>query len=188
MRERPILFNGPMVRAVLAGTKTQTRRIMKPQPHPDFLARGLVAVTPQWPLQDGVRFFMADGTSELVRCPYGAPGDRLWVRERMRVVGVGPSPRAGVRLRYEADGEERDVADWPARLALPQYDKCLAYGGHREASRITIDVLSVRAERLQGITEEDIAAESVTRETIEEMLGREVSNPWVWVVSFARRP
>src|SRR6266700_6902801 len=80
---KPILFSGEMVRAILEGRKTQTRRTTKPQPHPDFLARGLVGgiPVPQWPQQNGVRWFMADGLSELTECPYGKPGDTLWVRE-----------------------------------------------------------------------------------------------------------
>jgi hypothetical protein len=52
-------------------------RAIKPQPHPAFLARGVCGVVPQWPMQDGVRWFMADNLSELVPCPYGKPGDRI---------------------------------------------------------------------------------------------------------------
>ena len=66
MTERPIIFSGQMVRAIMEGLKTQTRGIMKPQPHPNFLKRGLVEAVPQ---KDGVRFFMSDGMSELVICP-----------------------------------------------------------------------------------------------------------------------
>lgn len=79
--ERPILMTGGNVRSILEHRKTHTRRIMKPQPSKAFLDRGLASVVPQWPMQDGVRWFMRDGLSELVKCPYGKPGDRLWVKE-----------------------------------------------------------------------------------------------------------
>ena len=65
-------------RAYAAGER-RFWRAMKPQPHPGFLARGVLGVVPQWPQQDGVRWFMGDGMSELVSSPYGKPGDRIEV-------------------------------------------------------------------------------------------------------------
>src|SRR5690242_9059603 len=71
VREQPILFSAPMVRALLAGTKTQTRRVVKPQP-------GQVAAA-RTPLHPAVEALCPE-----IRCPYGVPGDRLWVRETLR--------------------------------------------------------------------------------------------------------
>ena len=80
MKERPILFSGPMVRALLAGSKTQTRRVMKPQ-----LIYGTVAgLFNSWylPLSEGGGTLYPNGKEKsLGTCPYGQPGDRLWVRE-----------------------------------------------------------------------------------------------------------
>ncbi len=100
MTERPILFSAPMVRALLAGTKTQTRRVVKRD-----------------------RFIHADGSDEfappLICCPYGQPGDRLWVREAWYFEGTDMmrhgrthSTQDGV-VRYLADGERRTInTDW----------------------------------------------------------------------------
>lgn len=223
MKERPIVFSSPMVRAILAGEKTQTRRILSPQP---VLVNG--GRTWEWPhesmgLRDGetmnakmrrARFSWWSWGAGLRRpmsaekfCPYGGPGDRLWCRERMRVLFV--DVRASqVAIRREADGAEGRVP-YPARLAAPKIGKCLAYGGHREASRIDLEIEAVRVERLQDITEGDIAAEGVNHESAAMLLhgGRAAplrdlwrlgwdaingrrspwsSNPWVWVINFRR--
>ena len=77
MKERPILFSAPMVRAILAGTKTQTRRVVKPQPT-HFNPAGV----PRRVNPDG-------GASAVIACPYGQPGDRLWVREAWAPLTVG---------------------------------------------------------------------------------------------------
>jgi hypothetical protein len=148
--DRPILFNGDMVRAIIDGRKTQTRRPIDSllfvettnpdrvieQSSPDFAAAAM-----QW-----------------VRCPYGAPGDRLWVRERARVSLHG---RPGhVRLTYEADGASA-VVPWPPRLRPPRVGQCVPNGVHREGARVFLDVTSIRAERVQDISEEDALAEGV---------------------------
>ena len=139
IKERPILFSAPMVRAILEGRKTVTRRVMKPQPHPDFLARGVHSVVPQWPNQDGVRWFMEDGCSELVKCPHGKPGDRLWVRETCFINGPGK----GSEVIYKADplpnweGEETDIR-WRPSIHM-----------FRAHSRILLEITAVRVERLQ---------------------------------------
>lgn len=200
MKERPILFSSPMVRAILAGTKTQTRRIMKPQPHPKFLARGLVAAVPQWPLQNGVRFFMADNMSELVACPHGAPGDRLWVRETWAPADLRFSPLAPIAYRADGEIQPTEEGRWRPSIHMP-----------RAASRIVLDITSVRVERLQAITDADIAAEGVSAEALHGLgvdynvdnttprdmwaIGWDAINgkratwandPWVWAIGFAR--
>ncbi len=181
MKERPILMSGPMVRAILEGRKTQTRRIMKPQPHPEFLKRGVVSVVPQWPMQNGVRWFMADGCSELVPCPYGQPGDRLWVKETWQYAGWTEDGYPYVR--YAVDGTtrlvDRGISDewaikledtWQKLSTDENYaiDKKAADRKWRPsifmprwASRITLEVTAVRVERLQDISCEDALAEGI---------------------------
>ena len=158
-REHPALFNGEMVRATLDKLKTQMRRELKPQPCPEFLARGVVRVVPQWPNQDGVRWFMADGLSELRRCPYGAPGDRLWVRETFRVCDVAgesfsPADIAPTNAHcfYRADCEPGGAGPWRPSIHMPRW-----------ASRLLLEVTDVRVERVQEISEADVAAEGIIR-------------------------
>lgn len=161
IRERPILFSAPMVRAILDGRKTQTRRVVKPQPA-DMAALPLM-------LSDGVRFATE---AKFVRCPYGVPGDRLWVRETW---GTGTRPdlhegwRDGIEYRADEEGlNEHDLLPLHA-VALPDgvdLDS-IAQGWRpsihmpRWASRIDLEVVSVRVERLQEIGEEDARAEGI---------------------------
>ena len=92
MKERPILFSGPMVRAILDGSKTMTRRIVKPQPAADSNLRD-------------VRSAQADTLAPSFRCPFGVPGDRLWVREtwveseRFGVDGATATRRTSIAVR-----------------------------------------------------------------------------------------
>jgi hypothetical protein len=127
VRERPILFSAPMVRAILAGRKTQTRRLVRIR-------------------KDGTRYD---------RSPYGAPGERLWVRETW-----GQLKGAGIRTVYRAD------ADPPMHLYYP--DEPVAGMKWRPSifmrradSRIDLDVTGVRVERLQDIGEDDARAEGL---------------------------
>ncbi len=165
MKERPILFSAPMVKAILAGTKTQTRRLLNPQP----TSMDPVGTEPGWHwkcprLGAG---YCHTNESAFIRlaasCPaYGAVGDRLWVRERMRVIATYNDGNQ-VRLRYEADGFETGLLQYPDRLARPTIGKCLAYGGPREGSRIDLEVAAPEhVERLHDITEDDARAEGVT--------------------------
>ena len=165
MTERPILFNDEMVRAILDGSKTQTRRPMRPQPCAEFLARGVVAVVPQWPQQDGMRWFMADGLSELVKSPW-KPGDRHWVRECWGLK-TGTQRDHSSRVFYRADGADR-IEYWQNGNHVPEtYGYGLSHRGKwrpsihmpRWASRITLEVLDVRAQRLGDISHEDAIAE-----------------------------
>ena len=148
IKERPILFSAPMVRAILEGRKTVTRRVMKPQPHPDFLARGVHSVVPQWPNQDGVRWFMEDGCSELVKCPHGKPGDRLWVRESFwgcDLPGHGDQPC--VVYDDEWHGKEYEPAE--TRPWARKFGRIPSIHMPRNASRILLEITAVRVERLQ---------------------------------------
>lgn len=159
--KRPILFSPPMVRAILAGRKTQTRRIMLPQPrHRVFQSS-----------EDGewVEYDDCIEPGRLIRCPYGRVGDRLWARERARLIATddgapfvsGIREGARVRVRYEADGAESDWLPYPTRLGFLRVGQCVANGCYREASRLTLEITGVRVERVQDISEEDAWAEGI---------------------------
>ena len=182
MREMPILFYAPMVRALLAGTKTQTRRIIKPQ-HLAFFNQDAAAMLSDWnerPL------------------PYGQPGDRLWVRETF--ARIDGQTRPWIETDYKATYTHGDrLGDtlgikkrWTPSIHMP-----------RHASRITLEVTGVRVERLQDISEADAIAEGVrnslhlpggrfARENFAHLWwtingdGSWESNPWVWVIEFKR--
>jgi hypothetical protein len=160
MRERPILFSGPMVRAILAGTKTQTRRVVKPQPEAQHGGE------PYWFI-GGYRAWQYRSTDDVLRkggntlrCPYGAPGDRLWVREawqaldgneRARRIMTEPNPSRGW-LEYAATVPEgyEPPPRWRPSIHMPRW-----------ASRITLEVTGVRVERLQDISSNDAIAEGI---------------------------
>ena len=207
IKERPILFSAPMVRAILEGRKTVTRREVKKQAALDCLAAGFEPA-----------FLALPGNADL--CPYGQPGDRLWVRETwycdhfevMRGpylkpddLDIGEALDDGT-LVYAADGltpYEADQPIWKPSIHMPRW-----------ASRILLEITDVRVERLQDITEEQAKTEGVRLYTdhaelgdwwhvegIEtysadprksfELLWSSVggdwqANPWVWVVEFKR--
>ncbi len=158
MNDYPILFSGEMVRAILEGRKTQTRRVMKPQPSADFSP-----ITVEWYAptvegrdgeeQPGTEIFGVYGDEEGYRCPYGAPGDRLWVRETWLLDG-------NVYL-YKANFGKGVLSDswqghWKPSIHMP-----------RVASRITLEIVKVRVERVKDITRSDAILEGV-------------SNVWSW--------
>lgn len=170
MKERPILFSGPMVRAILEGRKTQTRRLVKPQP---TIVDADNAEHAWWSYADGhegVGWYVADSEyldegSEIRRCPYGRPGDRLWVKETWtaeRRDNMPEDQRILVAYRASCDGDSFDLVEpdgsiararvvrWKPSIFMP-----------REFSRITLEVTGVGVERLQSITEEDARAEGV---------------------------
>jgi hypothetical protein len=160
-KERPILFSAPMVRAVLAGTKTQTRRIAKFPP-----TTSAFVVSPErdgkwWPTNRG------DYVGGGIVCPYGEPGDRLWVRETHAQFAVGN--RSGVApqcVAYRATCDEDGGFDYVnngdeiMRLKVTKWTPAIYMP--RWASRITLEVTRVRVERLHDITEEDARMEGVT--------------------------
>lgn len=160
MADKPILFSGPMVRALLAGTKTQTRRTFK----------GVEEVRPGYfhAFGSGGGIF-CDGEAEVKHWAPSylriAPGDRLYVREHWRAEctydDVAPRDLTpdGQQWRYEADGL------WSDRDAMTAAAGRFRQGMHmpRWASRLTLTVTDVRVERLQDISEADAQAEGITR-------------------------
>ncbi|MFC7515047.1 hypothetical protein ACFQUU_08530 [Herbaspirillum sp. GCM10030257] len=169
MKERPILFSAPMVRALLDGTKTQTRRIVKPQP---------VLNGHFWELfgagwSDRITSVPAvPGHSLAANCPYGQPGDRLWVRETWM-----PDPENDGTWAYTqwAGSKHSPLSDIPKRFQTPEH--CIhraSWTGSemvwtpsihmpRWASRILLEVTRVRIERLEECSEKDARAEGIHR-------------------------
>jgi hypothetical protein len=192
MKDKPIIFNDPMVRAILEGRKTVTRRVVKPQPDP---TKNIAGICPE--LKDESGLFQTwlrnsdggvdeDFNAQQWKCPYGAPGDRLWVREMWADVNTYDGPA----ICYRADGSYMSWQDFSTSFG-PDYgagpsmdyksypgDYCMWWSDllngapehkwrpsihmPRWASRITLDVTGVRVERLQDITEEDAKAEGLS--------------------------
>ncbi|EAU1490489.1 hypothetical protein AIZ13_18330 [Salmonella enterica subsp. enterica serovar Typhimurium] len=201
MKERGMIFNGEMVRALLDGRKTQTRRIMKNQPC-ESARGGPVSVRN---IDGGFQWFADDGDSCVFPCPFGAVGDRIWVREAFRVMGCATDV---ARLMYKASernsftestrtvpvGEctKQPSQNWTPSIHMPRW-----------ASRILLEITDVRVERLQAITLGDICKEigcglydfrpatygfQVWEELWQSIYGEEswLANPWVWVIEFKR--
>jgi hypothetical protein len=218
MKERPILFSAPMVRAILSGSKSQTRRIVKQQPERNDKG------TLMWGTgrRTGLQRFGVDGLDVppgvFARCPYGQTGDRLWVRETFDFLpDGGPDEPQACVIVYWATGSTEP------RSAPESYNPMI-YGREkvrpsihmpRWASRIALEVTGVRVERLQDISEADARAEGALE--CDPVSGREVllagasqrgsfvlhyrdiwgsingagswaTNPWVWVIEFRRLP
>ncbi|QYG03854.1 hypothetical protein [Massilia sp. NP310] len=166
MIERPILFNGAMVRALLDGRKTQTRRAVKMPPSWDCFVCADWG-DGWWPYRsDDGESPTYDNNEIRLNCPYGQPGDRLWVRETFGEVydwcdhpemPGAPTERWHIDWKYRADGEpdrphlEGAWTGWKPSIHMP-----------RAASRILLEVVSVHVERLQDISQEDAAAEGIT--------------------------
>ena len=175
-RERPLLMSGPLVVATLQGRKTRTRRVITPQP-PEGVDRIVVeryvpAIVDKFgELQPGPEIFGAyDLSGEWgVRCPYGEPGDRLWVRETWRPDRMRDG-EWDCDVFYAADGvtrridentiSELDGSDW---IRPKQADRGNVPGIHmpRWASRLLLEVTEIRVERLHEITEDDAQAEGI---------------------------
>ena len=200
MKERPILFSAPMVRAILDGGKTQTRRVVKSQPEfvgPESLHCAEVAL---W--QEAV---MA------LKSPYGQPGDRLWVRETFQPTfapGIKHGDAdwttgEGYQPRYMATDERVEWIDADDNIT----NRCKpAIHMPRWASRITLEVTGVRVERLQDISDSDAWDEGIDFEAYTAAGGCKdaprvafgdlweringpgswEANPWVWVVEFKK--
>ena len=199
MKERPILFSGAMVRAILEGRKTQMRRAVKLPADADDVSYW---TTPTGRSQvgyadPGVNYWTTRG-NHIDPCPYGQPGDRLWVRETFYPSPCDIPTFCGF---YRATDEERDVK-WKPSIFMP-----------RALSRITLEVVGVRVERLQEISEADAIAEGIVplwldgspirhdgtgaicrshfQNLWDSINGKRADaawadNPWVWVVEFKR--
>lgn len=219
MKERPILFSAPMVRALLDGSKTQTRRVCKPA-----VVNGLSRVIPAYKSQEGEQcpaahtpgWFGDEDGDVLFSCPFGQPGDRLWVRETWVCdhfrVQSGPYLEvddAREHLFYRADNEQPFESPegnfWKPSIHMPRW-----------AYRILLEVVSVRVERLNDCSEADARAEGATHYgpanhlshggwshdghhvhatalASYEKLWKQINgacswaaNPWVWVVELKR--
>ena len=208
MTSRPILFSAPMVRALLAATKYQTRRIIKPQPAP-FIQQTpdrhpTTRTAPYIDAYCGERkteanprgmsrewhWWTADNRlgEHAARCPYGQPGDRLWVRETWAHVGDEFEGHCEYAATCEVSGIK-----WKPSIHM-----------FRNDSRLTLEITDVRAERLQEISEEDAKAEGaeaigwggfgpITFLNGYRMIWNQINgpgswdaNPFVWAVSFKR--
>jgi hypothetical protein len=162
MKERPVVFSGPLVRALLAGQKTQERRVVK-------LREFQPSATPgyDWTFRDRRGCWNDYTTTDLVTqvCPYGGPGDRLWVRETFCVGYEHESGRFTVlpfqdcevhrRAFYRAtdpDPPDEPQRPWRRSSHMPRW-----------ASRIMLEITRIRVERLQAITEGDCWAEGLFR-------------------------
>lgn len=166
MKLRPIIFRGDMVRAILDGRKTQTRRIVK-TPHADD--SDAWAYNPEHGLwESGISAgFGQFGVGERVRCPFGAVGDRLWVRENCWIAPPNFGERSDT-THTDPEGRRRLVT-YDADMNDDSRELARKYGVRmtpsllmpRWASRLTLVVRSVRVERLSAITEEDALAEGV---------------------------
>lgn len=197
MKEHPILFSADMVRAILEGRKTQTRRIMKPQPHP--LVQAVERHNKSTYLG---KIHLNEWQNEIRggwKCPYGESGELLWVRETFTNDANNQEKPIWV---YKADAPNYTLNSgqrWKPSIHMP-----------RIASRITLEIEDIRAERLQDISEEDAIAEGIeifgiawkiyhknhdyyTQEPIiaykslwQTINGWESwdQNPWVWVIKF----
>ena len=147
MSERPILFSGEMVRALLAGTKTQTRRVVKGQAPRDVVSASVHAGLITW----------ADASGSVhiggKPCPYGVPGDTLWVRETHASTAQAGDHTADAHTVYRAtDPDWSTMEGWKWKPSIFM---------RRADSRITLRVTSVRVERVQDISEEDALAEGI---------------------------
>ena len=207
MKETGLMFKAPLVRAILEGRKTQTRRIAKPVRHPDL---GNV-------YSPGALVLEHEPQHVINRaCPYGQPGDRIYVRETARscrayeVQGYPPSQWGNKPIWFEADGTPPGAETAWATKATPAIHLPMF------AARIWLEVTSVRVERLQDISEEDAITEGIERadnffgctcwKAYGEPEGADVvcpddpigsfrtlwestsgawdANPWVWVIDF----
>lgn len=143
MKERPILFNTEMVKAILEGRKTQTRRVVK-----GYL-QDYNNVSKSF-LKCEFDFHHKDGVGQIVESPYGKPGDRLWVRETWCENQNPDSDNFG-GFEYKADYDlAADLIKWKPPIFMP-----------REASRILLEIKDIRVERVQEISQVDAMEEGV---------------------------
>lgn len=217
MNEKPILFSGPMVRALLSGAKSQTRRAVK-------YATGLVGGLSSYsydgpcPANPHQHLFSCGATIARVTCPYGTAGTKLWVKENYCVnkwEWSGKFKYDGIRLigKYTVDASPFDIA-LPTRESVLFYERKRPIGNmsgrfmYRSLSRITLEITSVRVERVRAISTEDIFAEGIERHHVDRpvLMSHAISagfqwaelwqkingkeswerNDWVWRIEFKR--
>ena len=180
LKERPILFSGAMVRAILSGQKTVTRRVVHWRGEGEALVMPSRDGQPQWP------YARRNGNETPLRCPYGAPGDRLWVRETWRYESDGVA-----MYRADVRDELAHRAKWRPGIHL-----------RREHARLFLAVESVRVERIHMIDCEDARREGIgsgpwadERDGFarlwQKINGKRApwsADPWVWRVQFRRLP
>lgn len=198
MKERPIVFSGEMIRSILDGRKSMTRRVVKPQPTSSERGGGLLSFqTTKYSWQHTTPDLLSAGVASY--CPYGAVGDRLFVREAFGFArgfdSYSPSKVPNNATVYYAADEKPhpEMIRWRPSIHMPRW-----------ASRITLEITGVRVERLQDITEEDAKTEGLRcgmadpngatydwkahfASLWDEINGKShpwESNPWVWVVEF----
>jgi len=203
MRERGIIFNAEMVRAVLEGRKTQTRRVIVPSMRTadtqfELHQQPDGSWVPMHTFDEGS--FDSKGCERPIKCPFGAVGDRLWVRETWAEAG-GSAPElqlyranypAHVPSHYENVPPAESIR-WRPSIHMPRW-----------ASRITLEITGVRVERLASISPDDARSEGYPAER--EADGGHLdpwlwfrglwdgiypeqsfkANPWVWVIEFKR--
>lgn len=202
MNEKPILFSGEMVKAILDGRKTMTRRVIKPQPDKKLEHLAGAWFTHYWQ-HNGL--WNDDG--KVAKCPYGQPGDRLWVRETFKGAWKKNGRASEYWLTYRADNKKvlyrtayiDDFENWPNKwrpsIFMPRW-----------ASRITLQITNVRVEHIQGITECDAMFEGLwngytatgpddyhqrkfaelwNKLNVKRGFGWD-ANPWVWVIEFQK--
>ncbi len=208
IKERPIIFNTAMVQAILNDSKSQTRRIIKPQPPVDALMKEHSSVGGYWLpyTADGRLMNSAQGSRKNDcgwYCPYGQVGDRLWVRETWKHQENLITFKADNGVKSVAFNFGRPIIDkWRPSIFMPRW-----------ASRITLEITDIRVERVQEITVEDAIAEGcmpyfeggdtlfIGRETFHPARGlfRTLwdslnakrgygwdTNCWVWVIGFKK--
>ena len=178
---KPIIFSGDSVRAILDGRKTQTRRVIKPQPPEWFAPTVIDRHGEERPGDDVYGIYDADGEWG-IKCPY-RPDQVLWVRETWARVEM-PNDLPD-KIVYRATDTQAMPGRWLSPIHMP-----------REAARLFLLVTAVRAERVREITEEDaIESEHGTHRAGFEALWDSLNaqrgygwnkNPWVWVVQFER--
>lgn len=185
--ENPILFSGVMIRALLNGSKNQTRRVVKPQPvSVDELRDEEEAGPKQYFIDHGQVWTSGVHGSFPVDCPYGQPGDRLWVREPFSDNGKEAYFRATLPPL-----ENAMIEKWKPSIFMP-----------RKFSRITLEITDVRVQRLQEISEDYTIAEGIPADSVLQA-GRNPfiqlwdsinakrgfgwdKNVWVWAITFNR--
>lgn len=185
MKERPIPFSTPMVRAILDGRKSQTRRVAKANHSIAELVHKKPVLGRHWCEPGG-----------WIRCPYGQPEDLLWVRETWRTVELSDGTDG---YWYAAGGfsqipnTKKAAENWVESHAGGKHGSKWRQSTHmpRWASRITLDIVSVGVDQLQDISEEDAWAEGFySVESFRQDWDKTnpkrpwESNPWVWVLEF----